>query len=95
MDLDTGVAVRIGSEDLDELRDELADSFHGLLSAQDSGGWIPHVTIQNKVQPKMARALLRSIEPTLERNPVQIDAIGLYRYAEGAWEPLVRFPFRR
>ncbi len=44
------------------MRDQLADDFHGLLSAQDQGGWRPHVTIQNKVAPKMARVLLADLE---------------------------------
>src|SRR5690349_12233817 len=49
MDLDGGVAFRVVSPNLDRIRDELADTLHGLLSAQDNGGWRPHVTIQNKV----------------------------------------------
>jgi hypothetical protein len=57
MDLGGGVAFRIVSDDLDAIRAELADAFHGLLGAQDAGGWRPHITIQNKVRPKQARAL--------------------------------------
>ena len=56
MDLGGGVAFRVVSPDLDRIREELADDFHGLLGAQDCGGWRPHVTIQNKVAPKEARA---------------------------------------
>ena len=40
------------------IRDDLADDLRGLLGAQDCGGWRPHVTIQNKVAPKVARALV-------------------------------------
>src|SRR5689334_18484860 len=39
MNLGGGVAFRIVSPDLDGIRDELADAFHGMLTAQDSGGW--------------------------------------------------------
>src|SRR4051812_7302662 len=49
MNLGGGVAFRIVSDGLDHIRAELSFMFHGLLSAQDSGGWRPHVTIQNKV----------------------------------------------
>ena len=45
MDLGGGVAFRIVSTDLDGIRDELVAGLHGLLGAQDSGGWRPHVTI--------------------------------------------------
>ena len=60
MNLGGGVAYRVVSTDLDRIREELASDFYGLLSAQDAGGWRPHVTIQNKVQPATARAHLAS-----------------------------------
>src|SRR5688500_15250391 len=62
MDLGGGVAFRIVSEDLDEVREELADGFHGMLGAQDQGGWRPHVTIQNKVSNREARQLVEALE---------------------------------
>src|SRR5688572_24134965 len=65
MNLGTGVAVRIVSDDLDAIRAEIADHCHGLIGAQDSGGWRPHVTIQNKVKPSAARALLADLERDL------------------------------
>src|SRR5690348_4231216 len=43
MNLGGGVAFRVVSEDLDAIRDELSDAFHGMLSAQDNHGWRPHV----------------------------------------------------
>ena len=60
MNLGAGVAYRIVSPELERIRDELADGLHGLLTAQDSGGWRPHITIQNKVAARVARALLAS-----------------------------------
>ena len=57
MDLGGGVAFRVVSDELDAIRDDIADHFHGLLCAQDAAGWRPHVTIQNKVAPREARAL--------------------------------------
>lgn len=94
MDLGGGVAVRIRSDDLDGLREELSSHFHGLLSAQDRGGWIPHVTIQNKVEPNVARALLRSLETSFQPQPLGIIGLQLIRYSEGAWEELATFRFR-
>ena len=49
MNLGGGVAFRIASDDLDQIRSELTERFRGLLTAQDAGGWRPHITIQNKV----------------------------------------------
>jgi hypothetical protein len=94
MDLGGGVAIRIRSDDLHRLREELSDAFHGLLSAQDRGGWIPHVTIQNKVEPKVSRALLRSLERDFRPQPLQIPGLELVRYLEGGWERRANYRFR-
>lgn len=94
MDLGGGVAFRIISPDLDGIRDELAAGLHGLLGAQDSGGWRPHVTIQNKVAPKVARALKMSIEQGFAPRPLAIGGLGLYRYLDGPWERIALYPFR-
>jgi 2'-5' RNA ligase superfamily len=94
MDLGGGVAFRIVSPELDRIRNELADGLHGLLGAQDSGGWRPHVTIQNKVPPKIARALKDSLERTFRPRPLAIAGLGLHRYLDGPWERLAAYPFR-
>lgn len=94
MDLGGGVAFRVVSQGLDSIRAELADAFHGSLSAQDSGGWRPHVTIQNKVPPKVARALKASLERSFVARPLAIHGLGLHRYLGGAWERLGIYSFR-
>jgi hypothetical protein len=94
MDLGGGVAFRVVSPDLDLLREELADGLHGLLTAQDSGGWRPHITIQNKVAPKTARALKDSLERAFKSRPLAISGLGLHRYLGGPWERLATCPFR-
>ena len=94
MDLGGGVAFRIVSPQLDAMRDELASHFHGLLTAQDSAGWRPHVTIQNKVPPKEARALLASLERDFRPRPLGIVGLGLHRYLGGPWERIELYPFR-
>jgi 2'-5' RNA ligase len=94
MDLGGGVAFRVVSADLDRIRDELADSLHGLLSPQDSGGWRPHVTIQNKVAPKVARALAESLQQGFRPRPLDIHGLGMHRYLGGPWEKVAVFPFR-
>jgi len=94
MDLGGGVALRVVSTDLDRLRRELSETFHGLLSAQDSGGWRPHVTIQNKVPLKQARALLDQLHRDFHPRPLGINGLGLHRYMGGPWERLASYSFR-
>jgi hypothetical protein len=94
VDLGGGVAFRIVSTDLDRIRAQLAEDFLGLLSAQDSGGWRPHVTIQNKVAPKQARALIAELERGFQRRPLAISGLGLHRYLGGPWKRLGRWVFR-
>ena len=94
MDLGGGVAFRVVSDELDAIRDELADDLHGLLGAQDSGGWRPHVTILNKVAPKVARKLLGSLERDFQPRPLRIAGLGLHRYLGGPWETLGVWKFR-
>ena len=94
MDLGGGVAFRVVSDDLDAIREELAEAFHGMLGAQDSGGWRPHITIQNKVAAREAKALLDELERNFRPRPLGISGILLHRYRGGPWETLARFPFR-
>lgn len=94
MDLGGGVAFRVASPDLDRMREELGAGLHGLLSAQDNGGWRPHVTIQNKVASKTARALKVSLERGFEPRPLTIAGLGLHRYLDGPWERVAAYPFR-
>lgn len=93
-DLGGGVALRVVSQDLDRIREELARDLHGLLGAQDSGGWRPHVTIQNKVAPRVARALIAELERSFRQRPLAISGLGLHRYMDGPWQELARWSFR-
>jgi hypothetical protein len=94
MNLGGGVAFRIVSPDLDGIRAEMAHDLRGLLSAQDLGGWRPHVTIQNKVAPRVAKALIEQLERGFNRRPLAISGLGLHRYLGGPWEKLAIYPFR-
>ena len=82
------------SDDLDAIRADLAEAFRGSLTAQDAGGWRPHVTIQNKVAPKVARALLEQLDAGFAPRPLAIKGIGLHRYLGGPWERIAAYNFR-
>lgn len=94
MNLGRGVAYRVVSDELLAIRGRIAEGFHGLLTAQDSQGWRPHVTIQNKAEPAAARALLRALEANFRPRPLVIAGLELHRYLGGPWERLGRWSFR-
>jgi hypothetical protein len=93
MSLGRGVAFRIDAPELVAIRARLADAFAGLLTPQDAGGWRAHVTIQNKVQPSVARLLLAEIERGFEPRGVEIAGLATWWYRGGPWEPLSRHMF--
>lgn len=96
MDLEEGTALRVESDDLDAIRESLADAFHGLLMPQDQASWQPHVTIQNKVASRDARQLQQRLGATFAPRPLAIRALASWRYREdGSWTPLKTHPFRR
>lgn len=94
MDLGGGVAFRVVSPDLDRIRRELSQDLHGLLGAQDSGGWRPHFTIQNKVAPKVARALLAELQREFRPRSLAIRGLAVHRYLDGPWETIAVYRFR-
>ena len=94
MDLGGGLAFRVVSPDLDRIRRELSEDFHGLLSAPDSFGWRPHITIQNKVPSREARALIAKLGGDFRPRPLAISGLGLHQYLGGPWEELAVYAFR-
>jgi len=93
MSLGRGVAVKIESPGLIAIRRDLCEAFAALLTPQDAGGWRPHVTIQNKVAPSMAKLLLTALGTEFQPRAVEIAGIGTYYYRGGPWEPISRHMF--
>jgi hypothetical protein len=94
MDLGGGVAFRVVSEDLDRIREELVHDLHGLVGVQDRGGWRPHVTVQNKVEPSRARALMEQLDRSFTPRPLALSGMAIQRYLDGPWERIALYPFR-
>ena len=92
--LGEGVAYRIDSPELEDIRERLADHFAGLLIPQDLAAWRPHITVQNKVTPKQAKALLTDLEATFVPRPLKIAGLASWWYRGGPWEPLSEHRFR-
>jgi 2'-5' RNA ligase len=86
MSLGRGVAFRIRSEELEAIRAEIAARFAELLIPQDKPGWRPHVTVQNKVEPIVARNLQNALEAAFVPRPVQIVGLAIWHYLGGPWK---------
>ena len=93
MSLGRGVAYRIDCPELAAIRTRLSDAFSTMLTPQDAGGWRPHVTIQNKVAPAIAKVLLASLSRDFVPRPVEVTGLATYWYRGGPWEPLSRHMF--
>ena len=94
MNLGGGTALAIDSPEMMGLRDELADLFHGLLSAQDRGRPRLHVTVQNKVPPADARRLQAHLAETFRTEHFRFAGLALHRYLGGPWESAGIWKFR-
>ena len=94
LDMDSGVALRVDSPGLAEIREQLEQEFRGLLTAQDMGRWTPHVTIQNKAEPREAKKLLRQMRESFEPRPLAIAGVQLVRYLDGEWQEVAAWRFR-
>ena len=94
IDLGEGTALRVASEELEGIRDNLAEALHGVLTPQDRAPWRPHVTIQNKVEPREARALQQRLRAGFAPRPLAIRALATWRYLGGPWEKIREHPFR-
>ncbi len=93
INLGRGVAFRIESPVLADIRDHVADRFASTLIPQDQAGWRPHVTVQNKVKPAEARALLDALSSTFQPRPITLSGLALWRYLGGPWEAVGAWRF--
>ena len=90
--LGRGVAFPLASPDLVVLRGRLADAWSEWLTPQDRERYRPHVTVQNKVTPEVARATLARLAEGFVPWPTEGAALLLWRYLGGPWESVARIP---
>lgn len=92
--LGRGVAYALESPALAALRNELASIIgRDHLTRQDAAPWRPHLTVQNKVAPEQARALLDVLKQDPRPDRCRAEALRLWRYEGGPWTLLDRFAF--
>jgi 2'-5' RNA ligase len=93
--LGRGVALDLEALELTTLRASLAAVFRPWLTDQDRQWSRPHVTVQNKVEPAVARALHAELAAAFQPESVTATGLGLWHYRGGPWEPGGEFPFSR
>jgi 2'-5' RNA ligase len=91
--LGKGVAVTVDAPELAALRHRLARDWAAWLTPQDRQGYRPHVTIQNKADPREAKRLFEEMRTDFA--PFAVEAVGLllWRYRGGPWERAAFLPF--
>ena len=94
MFLGGGVAFRVECPGLIAMRAELADAFQGLLIPQDQAPPKLHITIQNKVEPSIAKALYAELSNAFRPRMLSIAGFGAYYYRGGPWEKIASWTFR-
>ena len=94
MNLGKGTALALSSATMSAIRAEIAELFHGMLTAQDQHKPRLHITIQNKVTPDAAKALQAELAATMEPQRFAFTGLGLHRYCNPHWEAVGVWPFR-
>ena len=92
--LGKAVAFRVDSPELSAMREELADTFRGLLIPQDQAPLKLHITVQNKVEPAVAKALHAQLLDSFRPRPLAISGLSAHYYRGGPWEHIGRWSFR-
>ncbi|WFU82596.1 2'-5' RNA ligase family protein [Bradyrhizobium sp. CIAT3101] len=88
-----GVAIRVRSLELEQVRSAARLAMGGEFSSQDSQGWRPHVTIQNKVAADDARRLHRELSTGFEPRAGAATGLLVWEYLNGPWKLVDRLPF--
>lgn len=86
-----GVAYRIESPDLLRLREKLAKKLE--LIPQDRQAFRPHITIQNKVNPEVAKITLMELSAVFEPFAIKATGLDLWHYLGGPWAHEQFYPF--
>ena len=91
--LGRGVAYRLESAPLKALRAELGREWEPWLTPQDRQKHAPHVTVQNKVSPELARLTHERLQAEFAPFSVRGEGLLLWRYLGGPWGPLGEYAF--
>lgn len=91
--LGKGVAADVEAKELLDLRKELAATWQDRLTRQDSQKFKPHITIQNKVEPEIAKRLFEEFSANEKPAEGCGKGLQLWNYLGGPWELESEFLF--
>jgi hypothetical protein len=94
MMLGRGVAYRVECPELLAMRSALAEAFRGLMIPQDQAQPRLHITVQNKVEPPVAKALHAELVGTFRPRALSITGLCAFYYRGGPWEAIGSWSFR-
>ena len=94
MNLGRGTAIALDSPGMLALRAEIAEHFHGALTAQDRHPPRLHITIQNKVDAPAAKALQQTLAGAIPERAFAFAGLGLHLYLGPEWQAVGTWPFR-
>ena len=91
--LGRGAAYRLDAPPLDLIHERLQQVWWDDLTPQDRQVRRAHVTVQNKAEADVARATVRRLRADFRPWTARAEALAVWRYAGGPWEPVQRFAF--
>ncbi len=95
MRLGRGTAYKLRAPELAEIHGELRAAFLPWLTRQDLQPFRPHIVVQNKAEPEIARALFERLSGQFRPSHAQGVRLLLWRYEGGPWTLLRAFPFEK
>lgn len=90
-----GVAYKIECELLLQIHRIMQKEWEPWLKPQDQQNLWPHVTIQNKVTPVIAKQTLTELQRTFQPFIAYGTGFSLWSYEGGPWEFIESFPFNK
>ncbi|REA56112.1 2'-5' RNA ligase family protein [Dyadobacter luteus] len=88
-----GTAFKIVSPELSRIHGKLQQSWYDHLTNQDKQKRNFHITIQNKVEPAVAKELQQILMVNFKPFDLHISGIQLWRYLGGPWEFVTQYDF--
>ena len=88
-----GVAYKIECDQLLQLHKHLQQQWDRWLIPQDRQKLWPHITIQNKVEPNLAKLLKEELEQSIKPFTATGTGLSLFEYMGGPWNFVQSFPF--
>jgi 2'-5' RNA ligase len=89
-----GVAFKIESTLLAQLHKKLQQQWLPVLTPQDRQKLWPHITVQNKVTPQEAKALLAELKISFKPISIMATGLQLWEYLNGPWRLTDAFYFQ-